>query len=667
MKPMRILILSLLIGLLPCNSGQDTIRVQCSLDVLAPPRKAEMLPLPGGPYISEVCPRNVSYAPLKGECFDWIELCNPLDDTLSLDGWALADKKCKHVCPLDGKTMLPGSRLLIYADKDSVQAPSAVRLALKGEGTVQLLDPSGECADRIPYGEVRADMSKGRDRADGPLLYYTAPTPGRGNARGLPKVAEAPVADIPSGQYDSAVTVNLSAPGRIRYTLDGSRPDSLSSIWQGPLTFTSPAVLRAVSFENGAVPSAESSYTYIAGRRHTLDVVSVMSDPDGLYSSAKGILVEGPGASPEFPHLGANYWKGWKRACVLQLLPSDGGAGFSQACRMSVFGGFTKANPKKALKFSFKDVYGTPKLHYPLFENRDFDEFGTVVLRCGGQDTYKGMMRDDLVAMLADTVLDVMASRPAVLYINGDYKGIYYIREKINEDFVASRLGVSPGSVTIMQGTGQAHCGSPAKWKALMAWIRNHDLSRDECYDSVCGQVDVQSYADYIVAEMFIGNTDLGNVRWYRSDEDDGRWHWILYDTDLSLEPGEKADAFNVIDPVPGPDKYYSTALFNALVRNPRFRDLFVSRLEFQMNNVWNEERVLGAIDSLSTLIGGEVEANYRKWGKPSPSRWLGCVDVFRAFTKGRKAHLRREFATRPELRRIIALTPEELDRCFPR
>ena len=669
MKPMRILVLSLLMSLLPLTAGQDTLRVDGGLDLLAPPRKVEMLPLPGGPYISEVCPRNVSYVPVKGKCFDWIELCNPLDDTLSLDGWALADKKRKHLCPLDGMLMPPGSRLLIYADKDSVAVPCAVRLGLKGNGTVQLLDPSGECADRIQYGEVRADMSKGRDRTDGPLLYYTSPTPGGENASGLPRIADAPVADLPSGQYDSTVTVNLYADGRIRYTLDGSRPGAGSPVWDGPRTFSSPAVIRAVSFEEGAVPSAETSCTYIVGRSHTLDVVSVMSDPDGLYSYSRGIFVAGPGASSEPPYHGANYWKGWKRESVVQLLPASAdGPGFSQHCLMSIFGGYTKANPKKAVKFKFKDVCGSPKLHYPLFESRDFDEFSAVVLRCGGQDTYRGMIRDDLASSLADTLLDVMATRPAVLYINGEYQGIYYLREKIDEDFIASHRGVDAESVSILQGTGQVHRGTAAQWRPLMDYVGSHNLAQDDCYDYVCSKVDVRSYLDYLIAEMYIGNTDMGNVRWFRSDDprDDGRWRWIFYDSDLSMRPGEHPDALHVFDPAPRPGKFYSTKLFNALIRNSRFRALFIERLEYQMTQVWTRPRVLRELERMASAIEGEVAANQARWARPTVAQWHTQIDEIRIFVRGRQKELRTEFATSPALRRIISLTPDELDRCFP-
>ena len=78
-------------------------------------------------------------------------------------------------------------------------------------------------------------------------------------------------------------------------------PTSSSTPYTGPITLDKSASLRAVSLEPGAVPSACSTFSYIIGENHTMDVVSVTSDPDGLFSHDRGILVLG-GGSPAYPH-----------------------------------------------------------------------------------------------------------------------------------------------------------------------------------------------------------------------------------------------------------------------------------------------------------------------------------------------------------------------------
>ena len=48
------------------------------------------------------------------------------------------------------------------------------------------------------------------------------------------------------------------------------------------------------------------------------------------------------------------------------------------------------------------------------------------------------MFKDELVTSILDDygTLDVQANKPIVLYVNNKYYGIYYIREKIDEEFI---------------------------------------------------------------------------------------------------------------------------------------------------------------------------------------------------------------------------------------
>jgi len=69
-----------------------------------------------------------------------------------------------------------------------------------------------------------------------------------------------------------------------------------------------------------------------------------------------------------------------------------------------------------------------------------------------------------------------------------------------------------------------------AEYQALMQYVRTHDLSQQEAYDYVCSQIDVQNYMDYIIGEIWVGNNDNGNIKFFRTPE--MKWSWIMYDTD---------------------------------------------------------------------------------------------------------------------------------------
>ena len=68
-----------------------------------------------------------------------------------------------------------------------------------------------------------------------------------------------------------------------------------------------------------------------------------------------------------------------------------------------------------------------------------------------------------------------------------------------------------------------------------------NDMSIPEEYECFKGKVDIQSYIDYICANVYLANMDMSetkNTMCWRTIEDedteygDGRWRWIIYDVD---------------------------------------------------------------------------------------------------------------------------------------
>lgn len=619
--------------------------------------------------ISEASSRNTAFVPVEEQYFDWIELYNPTDKPLCLSGYTLSDDlAAPDKYKLPDVTVPAGGYYLLYAtDKPLTDAP-ATGFNLNGSCFAALFSPAGKQLDYIRLTELPQNVSKGRQLGSAEWLYFDTPTPGKANGQGLPRMADAPVADVASGIYDgvSDMTVTLSGEGAIYYTTDGSVPTASSSRYTAPLTLTKTTALRAICVADGAVNSTAATFSYILNGNHTADVLSLVSDPDGLFSEETGIYATGPNASSNFPYSGANFWQDWERACTAQLL-SNGGKedGFSVECGVSIFGAYSRAYSKKSMKIRFRDIYGTGKLNYPVFSNRNFTEYECLVIRTGGQDSHKTMIKDDLTVSLADELVDTMATRPVVLYINGDYYGMYYIREKISDDFIASHYNVSPESVDLLQANGYTvNAGSNEEWFALMDYVKSHDLSVDAHYQYVTDRIDVQNYVDYLIAELYCGNTDQGNIRFFRSSEGDGKWRWILYDTDLGFQGGRLNSAWELFNPSgTGASDAISTTLVNKLFKNDKFRALFVERLEYQMDNVWNTPRVLSYIDRFVEAWGAEGQRNHDHWGYETP--WESAISDLRYFARNRMDALRDEFETSQRVRNIIALTDEELDRCF--
>ena len=617
-------------------------------------------------YISEVLPGTESSS-------GWIEISNRGADAVSLKGYILTDDKPdRHRFVFPDKTIPSGGRILLYAD---ARGAFSAGFTFRKSSRLTLWQNDSTRLDAVVLSGIPSGVSKGRENNCPAWFYYRRPTPGSANTGGMGAVALAPIASVPSGQYDNieSLTVELLADGVIYYTLDGSPPTTSSRRYKEPFMFTKTSVLRAMTVADNSINSPISSWTYLINEGHTLDVVSLVSAPAGLFSNSIGIYStggyelkpigsedeEGPGIA--YPYYEANFWRNWERQSNLTYIPKDG-AGFSLDCGASIFGGYSRVNSKKSMKFKFKRKYGAAKLNYRLFPNRDFSEYDCIVLRAGGQDTYGSMIKDDLAAHLMDTILDVMATKPVVYYINGQYYGIYYLREKINRRFIASHYGVPTDNIDIIYGYGVQEAGKIRDWINLMNYVKSHDLSKDENYRWVCDRVDVKGYADWLIAEMYVGNRDPGNVRIFRSPDIDGKWHWIFYDVDISMGEVRSSRFLAFLKPTQGLNQ--QTDLIRGLLRNDQFRTLFLERLEFQMHNVWSEENMNAGIDWFVQQIEGEVARNNKRW-QSNYAIWEGKIRSLRKFAAERQPYLKYMFGNDYYMKTVLHMSSEELDRCF--
>lgn len=592
----------------------------------------------------------------------WVEIRNNGSKGIDLDGFSISDDNpVDHVYSFPAQTLQPGGILLVKSETAGFEFRKSAALFLRSG--------SGDILDRVTLGDIPAGMSRGREEGATAWVFFPTPTPGAANGKGFHTRSMAPIASLPSGQYEdvSSISVELLADGSIYYTTDGSVPTASSKRYTGPIKLDKTTVIRAISRQDDALESPVSTWNYIVNGHHTLDIFCLTSDPDGLFSSARGIYANGINlAGHEYPYKAANFWRKWVRQSNITLIPNHG-LGFSAECGASIFGGWTRAYPKRSIKFKFKRQYGAGKLHYKLYDSRDFSSFQSIVMRCGGQDTFHAMMRDDLASYILDHSpdmgLDFMASRAVAVYINAQYWGIYYIREKINKHFIASHYGIPSDGIDIIMGYSNCEEGSSADWKEFYNFAKTKDLSKTENYQWMKDHMDLQNYADWIIAECYIGNRDAGNVRAFKSSYLDNKWRWILYDVDMGWSVTSDDGMLRYL--TPQEKGIWSTVIIRALLKNNEFRSLFLERLEFQMHNVWTTEKVNAAVDCMAAQIDGEVARNNQRWDRGTYNSWKEEIRGIHRFVNGRQAYLKKQFGTHPYLKELLHMSQAELDRCF--
>lgn len=609
---------------------------------------------PEGLMISEVMTANNSY--LKGSygtTCDWIELYNPTDKDISLSTYCISDSANNlNRFSLPDITLAPGGYCVIFMSESSLnlnKSYSRVPMNLSSAGEKLYITKDGLIEDYVILPPLATDTSYGR--VNGAFAQLAKPTPGEGNS-GAAQASAAPTSLTPQGSYDDVeyVDVELSATGQIYYTTNAYAPTAYSTPYTGPIRLTQTTVIRAISIEDGKAASAVLDLTYLINENDNLSVVTIVSNPDGLFSQATGIYVAGPNPG-DYPDHTSNYWQDWERQATVSLIETDGTEGFSEPCGMKIFGGYSRVLQKKSLSFHFRDKYGASSLDYALFGDSGLDSFESFILRSGGQDTFAGRMRDEVITSIASEQLGIPVQnyRPVVVYINGQYYGLHYIREKVNEQYVSGHYGADPTTVNIAEWTGVRN----AQYNALQKYVRFNDMNDPACYDYVLSQIDVDNYIDYMIAEMWIGNTDNGNTKYFTTPEIP--WTWVMFDVDFAFyAPAGNDVAINLNTSELGAYDDNCKTIAVRLLTNPEFKDKFLKRFAYQINEVWTEEIILARIAEIEAMIAPDMEKECARWGQ-SIKVWQEHLTTMRHFVQNRNKYII------PDIQAYFGLTDAEM------
>lgn len=607
-----------------------------------------------GLVISEVMTSNYSYlrGPYGAAC-DWIELYNAGKESIELSGFTLSDNaKYPGKYALPQRTLAPGEYCVIILTADPAKARSGyavvpMEISSMGEGVY--LSKEGLVADFVLIPELEIDVAYGRAQGSSAFSQLEKPTPGNSNSK-TAAVSSDPVAVTAPGKYEGVeyVDVELSAPGTIYYTTNCTSPDKSDRKYTGPIRITKTTVLRVVSYEPGKTRSDVKDFLFVVNGGDNLPIISLVTDPYNLWDYQMGMYATGPNASPESPYHGANYHKNWERAGSISFYENDG-TGFSEPCGLKIFGGFSRANAKKSFACMFRKAYGQSKLEYPIFGQESLPYYNNLVLRAGGQETFASRIKDEAITSFANDYLGIPVQnyRPVVLYLNGEYWGIYFIREKINEHYVAGNFGVESEAVTMAHWDGS----DSAEFTALKRFARNNDLTDPENYNYVTSRINLENYTDYIITQLWIHNSDPGNVKYFTAPG--YKWTWILFDTDITLQNARRDPFPTILNSNLGFD--ITTRTFAVrMLKNPEYRDYFLERMAWQMREIWTAENFIPYIDNVANQIKDDIKKDSQRW-YTSYSSWENRVEDMRRFARERTEYLL------PHIQKYFGLTAEQM------
>ena len=480
--------------------------------------------------INEVMLSNAQYAQASdGNYYDWIEVYNRGTAAVNLEGYALTTNLKNPAYWRFGNVSIdPGEYLMVQASGLDEYIPGRevqevkkndihtnFKLSMSGE-VLALYDNTDTLIDRYNIDYLPQNVSYGRQNDDSGFYYFTTPTPGAQNSGGKSGYLKTPQLLLSPGMYEGtqSLTINAEEGTQVYYTLDGSVPTQNATRYTGAISIDATTIVRAAAYREGYLPSAVKTGTYLIDDAHTLPIVSLVAEPNDLWSASSGIYAMGGNVTSGYPtYTGANFKQDWERTASIEIMET-GKTAFSQDVVIRIFGQYSRGEVQKSIAVFADSAVGPSTMQYPIFDDLPYEEYDSIVLRQAGNDCRYAKMRD--VAMTSvfaeNTDVDVQAYKPCVLYLNGKYWGIYYIREKINESYVEQHYGIENAkeNIDMIQSQTMVKTGALDDYQELVDYMRAHDLNDSEAYEYVQARMDVQNYMDYIIAVLYYCQTDPG-------------------------------------------------------------------------------------------------------------------------------------------------------------
>lgn len=556
----------------------------------------------------------------------WVELYNAGNESVNLSDYALSvSPKEKKAYKLPSRTVAPGQYVVVYCDKEEKDLHASFRLESGKDGELYLWKNGTVIEQYTGMKKMPApNVAYGRE-TDGSDTwgYQLTPTPGKANCGRITKeVLGDPMFSKTGHVAKTTFALELSLPEdapagtQIRYTLDGTEPTVNSTLYTKTLAIDDTKTVRAALFKDGAITprSVTNSYIFL-GRDMTLPVVSLVTDRNYFYSNNLGIYNEN--------NNGANARNDWRRPVNMEVFRQpETESVINQLCETRVKGGASRGNALKSLVMYANKRFGTKRFEHEFFPDdaAGLTDWKSIELRNAGNDFDYLYLRDALIQrnMGRRADLDWQPWQPAIVLINGEYKGILNMRPRSNEDYVYTFYdGLE--DVTVVENWWELKEGEQSQLDAFKAFYEAHGHTYEE-FDAV---MDVSEFCNLMIVESFHNNLDFpgNNIEMWRPIADGGRWRWIVKDTDFGMGLYGRASNYKYLnwlyDHNFDPDNswannYDHTRLFRRLMDIDRFKNMFIDRFAVYMGDFLNGTVLSSDLDDMTAVIKSEYQ-HHRK------------------------------------------------------
>ena len=214
-----------------------------------------------------------------------------------------------------------------------------------------------------------------------------------------------------------------------------------------------------------------------------------------------------------------------------------------------------------------------------------------------------------------------------MLYLNGEYTGIYTVKERPNASLYAGLAGVDEDYVECIEAPAAYNS---ELYEQTVGFVNSHDMTLEENYAQFCQTMDIDSLIDWLILEGYCANTDVtsGNLRYARSSLADGKWHLLFYDLDAAFRSFESIQS-NLLNDY-GASQIQVASFSVPLMKNAQFREKFLTRAAELLAGPLSNKALLKELDAMAEELRPEVKRDYERVGSSLKS-WENSIADLRS------------------------------------
>lgn len=604
-----------------------------------------------------------------GDYEDWIELYNNTDAAVDLNGFYVSDK-------IDNITKWQFSESFVVSAYDYAMVYASGNIENAGWGVggagphtnfkisqtredeyIVLSNPDGDIVSYLNLSPNQLNHSTGRVSDGDPSWgVFTDPTPGTANQNANPAYASLPELSVAPGFYNNQLELSIYTEDTgvlIYYTTNGDWPNDTDQLFadidvdgnisQGgePILINETSVVRAVVYDKLGqnLPSFVETNTYFINSDHTTYVISVSGDQvDNLLN---GNQIKPIGSFEIFDVYG-------------NLIDEAVG-------EFNEHGNDSWAYNQRGFDYITRDQHGyNYAIKHQLFRVKDREKYQRLIAKGAANDNYPftwgspAHIRDQYVhslSQIGDLRLDERSHESCVLYVNGEYWGVYDLREKVDDlDFLEYYYDQGEGNVDFLKTWGGTWVEfgdntTTQEWNALRDFIVDNDMTIEANYEYVKDLYNTGSLIDYFILNSYVVCMDWlnWNTAWWRGKNPDGdkkKWRYALWDMDATFghyvnytgipETGPEADPCDP-EELGDPGGQGHVPILNSLFENEEFSADYINRYADLSNTIFSCDYMISHLDSLISIIEPEMPQQIERWGGDF-QEWEGNVQELRDY-----------------------------------